>query len=135
MSALAERASSASPAETVMPADPPATRQRLDLETKASAEVTVVKCRGRLVAEFSPRFKQEVKALLPTTKRLVLDLGELSYMDSSGLGAVIAIYVSAKTAGCHLQMVNLSKQVRELLGLTHLLSAFEECGKHMIQMP
>ena len=55
-------------------------------------------------------------------------------MDSSGLGAVVGVYVTAKKAGCDLQLINLSKRVRELLGLTNLLSVFETTGQYFIKM-
>ncbi len=61
------------------------------------------------------------QALIPNAKRIVLDFGDF-YMDSSGLGAVVSVYVSAKTAGCDLQLVNLGGRVKELLGMTHVLS-------------
>jgi anti-anti-sigma factor len=50
-------------------------------------------------------------------------------MDSSGLGAIIAVYVSAKKASCELQLINLSKKIRDLLGMTKLLSVFESAGQ------
>ena len=72
--------------------------------------------------------------LLARKKRIVLDLSELGRMDSSGLGAIVAIYVSAKAAGCELELINLNKQIRELLRLTNLLSVFAECGQQGIRM-
>jgi anti-sigma B factor antagonist len=79
--------------------------------------------------------RQTVKPLIPQTKRLVLDLTELAHMDSSGLGVLVGLYVSARSAGCQLQLINLNQRIRQLLGMTHLLSAFEACGKYMIKMP
>ncbi|HEX6908706.1 MAG TPA: STAS domain-containing protein, partial [Terriglobales bacterium] len=73
--------------------------------------------------------------LIPQTRLLVLDLTGLAYMDSSGLGVLVGLYVSARTAGCQLQLINLNQRIRQLLGMTHLLSAFEACGKYMIKMP
>jgi anti-anti-sigma factor len=87
-------------------------------------------CSGRLTAEVAAEFKQEVRALVPQTKRLVLDLDEVVFMDSSGLGAIIAVYVTAKKAPCELQLVNLSKKIRDLLGMTKLLSVFESAGQY-----
>ena len=75
-----------------------------------------------------------MKGLIPQTKRLVLDLSDVAYMDSSGLGAVVGVYVTAKKAGCNLQLINLSRRVRELLGMTHLLSVFETTGQYFIKM-
>lgn len=110
-------------------------RHRFVLRTSAAEGTTVVTCLGRLTSDSSEAFKTEVKSLIPNAKRIVLDFGELNYLDSSGLGAVVAVYVSAKTAGCELQLVNLGGRVKELLGMTHVLSIFEKCGEYMIKMP
>jgi len=103
---------------------------RFKLRIQATPASTLVICSGRLTAEVAAEFKQEVRALVPQTKRLVLDLDEVVFMDSSGLGAIIAVYVTAKKAPCELQLVNLSKKIRDLLGMTKLLSVFESAGQY-----
>jgi anti-sigma B factor antagonist len=90
---------------------------------------------GKLVAGTTDVLYQEVRRLIPDSKKIVLDLSDLAYMDSMGLGTVIRLYVSAKSAGCDLQLINLSKRIRELLGVTNLLSVFTICGEHTIRMP
>jgi anti-anti-sigma regulatory factor len=55
-------------------------------------------------------------------------------MDSSGLGGVVSVYISARKAGCPFQLINLSTRVRELLGLTNLLAVFETTGRYFIKM-
>jgi len=114
-------------------ADVPAPRLKLNIYTKEDA--TVVECSGRLTADASGMLKNEVKGLIPHSKRIVLDLTALTLMDSSGLGAVVGLYVSAKAASCDLRLINLNKQVRELLGMTNLLSVFETCGQYLTKMP
>jgi anti-sigma B factor antagonist len=104
----------------------------LDIERTGSA--VVVHCHGKLVAGVSDLLYSRVKQLLPDSKRIVLDLSDLTRMDSMGLGTLVRLYVSARSAGCDLQLMNLGKQVRELLGLTHLLSAFTIVGEHGIKM-
>jgi anti-anti-sigma factor len=110
----------------------PASHLKLDVHTTKDA--TVVRLSGRLTADAAATFKEEVKALIPQSKRLVLDLSEVAYMDSSGLGAVVGVYVTAKKAGCDLRLINLSKRVKELLGLTNLLSVFETTGQYFVKM-
>jgi anti-anti-sigma factor len=95
----------------------------------------MVKCSGHLTFDVSANFKSEMKALIPETRRIVLDLTDLSYMDSSGLGAIVSVYISSKRAGCGLSMINLNKRVKELLGITHLLSVFAACSEYNIKMP
>jgi anti-sigma B factor antagonist len=89
----------------------------------------VLKCSGRLTCENSELFRSEVKKLLPEHKSIHVDVSELHFMDSSGLGAILAGYVSAKSAGCELKLDNPSKSVRDLLKMTHLASVFESFGE------
>lgn len=102
----------------------------LELEIRAGAGAMIVKCGGRLTAENSAVLKSHVRSMIPHEKRIILDLTDLVSMDSSGLGIVVGLYVSARHAKCELQLVNLSKRVRELLGLSNLLGVFEDCGKY-----
>jgi anti-sigma B factor antagonist len=73
--------------------------------------------------------------LIPGSKRIVLDLTDLGYMDSSGLGSIIGLYVSVKTAGGRLEVINLSARVRQLFSITNVLSLFEVCGEQNIRLP
>ena len=114
------------------PAERPASGMKLRIRTPEDA--TVVVCAGRLTADVKEEFKAEISALIPTARRVVLDLSNVSYMDSSGLGAVVGLYVSARKAGVELQLINLSQRVRELLGMTNLLSVFESCGQYFVRM-
>lgn len=101
----------------------------LTLEVDPSGSVPVVRCHGKLVANVSDMFYERIHALIPGTNRIVLDFSDLTRMDSMGLGALVRLYVSAKSKGCRLELVNLGKQIRELLGLTHLWSVFADIGE------
>jgi anti-anti-sigma factor len=92
-----------------------------------------VRCSGRLVAGVNDRLYQEVSQLIPSSKRILLDLTDLVHMDSSGLGTLVRLYVSAKSAGCTLLLFNIGKPIRHLLGITHLLSVFEVIGSNNIR--
>jgi anti-sigma B factor antagonist len=94
----------------------------LDVEQKGST--WLVHCHGRLVAGVCNVLYDQVHELIPGSKRIVLDLTDLKFVDSMGLGTLVRLYVSAKGAGSCLELINLGKQVRELLGITHLLSVF-----------
>jgi len=102
----------------------------LELEIRADARVVIVKCVGRLTSENAGVLKAQVRNMIPNEQQIVLDLTDLVGMDSSGLGTIVGLYVSARHAKCELQLVNLSKKVRELLGLSNLLGVFEDCGKY-----
>ena len=107
----------------------------LQLQTSRTDQEIVVKCSGHLTFDVSANFKSEVKGLIPETRRIILDLTYLGYMDSSGLGSIISIYVTAKKSGCELRLININQRVRDLLGITHILSMFEDFGQFNIRMP
>lgn len=107
----------------------------LTFEVDQAGDVPVVRCHGKLVAGVSDAFYDKIHQLIPGTKRIVLDLSDLTRVDSMGLGALVRLYVSAKSAGSRLELVNLGKQIRELLGMTHLWSVFAyigECGTKIV---
>jgi anti-anti-sigma factor len=84
-------------------------------------KVTVVKCHGRLISENTAEIKEIVKPLLAVGGRIVIDLGDLNYMDSSGLGALIGLKVSAVKQGlCILEFVNMTPRIMELLRISNL---------------
>jgi len=90
-------------------------------EDEHGNKVTLVKCHGKLISENSSEIKQAVKALLPAGGPIVIDLGDLNYMDSSGLGALIGLKVSAVKQGlCILEFVNMTSRVMELLRISNL---------------
>ena len=94
----------------------------------------VVHCSGRLVSGVNQQLNIEVGQLLPGPKRIVLDFEHLTHMDSSGLGTLVRLYVHAKSAGCVLEVANMGKSIRNLLGVTHLLSVLQSVGEHHIKM-
>ena len=104
----------------------------LIIEAIVNGDEPVIHCKGRLVAEQAPRLRAQVKPLIPNSRKITLDLTELAYMDSSGLGVVASLYVSARTAGCQFEVINLSRRVRDLLKTTHLLALLEVASKSTI---
>ena len=99
----------------------------VDVEDKG--EVAIVLLHARLVSNVSGNFYSRVCGLLPTHKRVILNLADLSHMDSMGLGSLVRLMVSAKSKGCSLELIHLGKRIRELLGLTHLLDCFTVIGE------
>ncbi len=84
-------------------------------------KVTAVKCHGRLVSVSAGEMKQTVKPLIPLGGRIVIDLSDLDYMDSTGLGTLVGLKVSAVNQGmCILEFVNMSSRILELLRITNL---------------
>jgi anti-anti-sigma factor len=94
-----------------------------------SEDCTVLECFGRLTSDNVPLLKDAMREACEKKVRMVLDLKEVPMMDSSGLGAVVTLYVSARTRGCSLEVVNASKQILELFSVTNVLSLFESTGR------
>jgi anti-sigma B factor antagonist len=108
---------------------------QFSVETETRTDGIVVHCRGRLVAGVADVLQSEVKPLLAPKRRVVLDLTELTRMDSVGLGTIVGLAVSAKRAGCPLELVNLGKQIRQLFAITNLLTLFESAGENTFRIP
>jgi anti-anti-sigma factor len=107
----------------------------LTLAVDRGENAAIVRCKGKLVAGVNEVFYTEVIRLAADTRRIVLDLTELTQMDSMGLGALIRLYVSTKSTGTELQLVNLGPRIRQLLGMTRVLSAFTVIGEHNVIIP
>jgi anti-sigma B factor antagonist len=113
-----------------MAANPlPGAPKTFAIDVQSSAGAPLLKCTGNLNDDGSAALKSEVKKLLPGSERIVLDLSGVNYMDSSGLGTLLATFISARSAGCELRLVNLSPRIQELLRLTRLANVFEGSGQ------
>ena len=99
---------------------------QLKLAKKTVDGILVVGCSGRIVfGEESSLLREEVKKALPDNKRIVLNLGEISYIDSGGLGTLVALHTTALGAGASIKLANLTKRVGDLLQVTKLLTVFD----------
>jgi len=88
-------------------------------------QVTAVKFHGRLVSGTAGAVKEAVKPLIASGGRIVVDLGDVSHLDSSGLGTLVGLKASAINQGyCILEFANMTPRVLELLRLTHLTQMF-----------
>ena len=106
----------------------------LSLRTYVEGDATVVACTGKLTAGLTSILRDEVKALIPQNKKIILDLTGLTQMDSMGLGTIVALYVSAKTSGTTIILINLSPRIRDLFRITNVWSVLEVYGKNIIRM-
>ena len=101
----------------------------LTVEVERKPDMIVVHCRGKLVSGVCSFLYNKVHALIPDTKKIVLDLTGLEWVDSMGMGTLVRLYVACKGAGCQLQLINLGQRVKELLGVTNLLGVFADMGE------
>jgi len=85
-------------------------------------KTTTIHCHGKLVNQAAGQVKDLVKPLIANGGRIVLDFADLEYLDSSGLGAVVGLKVSALHQGlCKLELANLSPRIKDLLKITNLM--------------
>jgi len=79
-------------------------------------------CRGRITLETASHFRSEVKNLASQHKLLLADLSAVHSIDSAGLGIIVTTYISAKSRGCDLTLVNVRPHIKDLLNITNLTS-------------
>jgi len=106
-------------------AQTPSARPELKLETVTSSEETVIRCIGKLTYANCEVLRSTIQGLLPQKKRLVLDLKEMTYLDSFGLGVLVGVYLSAKRQDCQLRLINVDEQAKNLIRITNLTYLFE----------
>ena len=89
--------------------------------------VTVLEVSGRItLGEGGVTLRDAIQEALNTgTKTLILNMGEVTYMDSSGVGELTGAYVSAKNRGSVLKLVNLTKKIDDLMQVTKLATIFD----------
>src|ERR1700727_482996 len=92
---------------------------------ETTGPTTTILCQDRVVNKPAGQIKEVAKPLIPLGGRIVLDLTDVSYVDSSGLGTLVGLKVSALKEGyVKLELLNLSPRVKELLRLSNLASLF-----------
>ena len=95
-------------------------------EVDMQGDKTTVRCYGKVVSDTAGELKELVKPMIPKCRRIVLDLTDVSHVDSSGLGTLVGLKVSAAAAAyCRLEFINLSPHLLELLRITKLTSFFK----------
>jgi|SRR5580658_8906163 anti-sigma B factor antagonist len=89
---------------------------------------TTIACHGRLTSQNKDELRVLVNPLIQSGgRRIVLDFADLDYLDSSGLGAVVGLKVSAINKGlCTLLLVNLTPRVKQLFSITNVLQMLSE---------
>jgi len=95
--------------------------------TRQVGDVTIVDVSGRItVGEGNLVLREAVSNLIQAgTRKILLNLREVGYVDSSGLGELIKTYTSVRNQGGQLKLVNISKRVNDLLQMTRLQTVFD----------
>jgi len=98
----------------------------LDISTRNVAGSSVLLCSGRMVlGEESAKLRHVVKEAMGEGSHIVLDLGGVTNIDSTGLGVLVGLHTSARKAGRGIKLANLNPRLRDVLGVTRLLTIFE----------
>jgi anti-sigma B factor antagonist len=99
----------------------------IDFSTRQSDDITIVDLKGRItLGEGSVTVRDTVHDLLSKgQKRILLNLGGVNYIDSSGIGELVSAFTAAKKQGGELKLLNLTKKVHDLLQITKLYTVFD----------
>ena len=89
--------------------------------------VTVLDLSGRItLGEGSALLRSTIRELLADQRvRILVNLGDINYIDSSGIGELVSAYTAVKNRGGELKLLNLTKKVRDLLQITKLYTVFD----------
>jgi anti-sigma B factor antagonist len=99
----------------------------LSIREEQHGGVTVLKLSGRVVlGEESNQLRSKIKDLVAQGKtRILADLGDVTYIDSAGLGTLVSGFTSVQNQGGNMKLANLTKKFREQLNITKLVTVFE----------
>ena len=107
----------------------------LKLELDEKPEETIVHCSGRITSDSAQWFQDEIRdRIIPisrgrgvaVTSRIILDLSKVSFIDSTGLGALLGVWTAAQRRSCDMEIVNPGARVEELLSITKLDQVFNK---------
>jgi len=99
---------------------------QLKITSKTVDGILVLECSGRIVfGDESSLLREEVKKAIGESKKIVLNLGEVNYIDSGGLGTLVALHATANSAGSTIKLASLTKRVGDVLQVTKLLTVFD----------
>jgi anti-anti-sigma factor len=105
----------------------------LKLQLEATSNETIVHCKGKITAENSEVFQRQIRDLIPEsraqiatiTRRIIVDLSNVTHVDSTGLGALLRAWTAAQNKGCDLELANLNPRVEKLVEITRLDTVFK----------
>jgi anti-sigma B factor antagonist len=107
----------------------------LKLDVEKSPAETTVRCTGRITSSNSDSLKSTVRPLIPDAKRVVLDLTNVTFLDSSGLGTIVGLWVSSKREKCEFKVINANKRIVELFLMSNLAPIFEGHKEYLGMTP
>lgn len=99
----------------------------LTIDTREVAHVTILDVRGRIVlGDEIGELRDSVHDLISKSKKkIILNLAEVDYIDSSGVGELVGCFTTVRNAGGELKLLNLSQKVHDILNVTKLYTVFD----------
>ena len=99
----------------------------MQIHQRTVGDVTVVDLNGKMtLGEGDELLRDKVNSLIQQgQKKIVLNLSEVPYIDSAGLGEIVRTYTTVSRQGGSLKLLNLTKRIQDLLAITKLLTVFE----------
>ena len=99
----------------------------MQIEERVVNNVTILDLKGKItLGEGDEALKDKINSLiLQGQKRILLNLADVPYIDSAGLGEIVRTYTTVSRQGGQLKLVNLTKRITDLLAITKLLTVFE----------
>jgi anti-sigma B factor antagonist len=88
--------------------------------------IIVVDCAGRIVfGEETAELRDRVRALINKGSRIVMNLADVTYIDSGGLGTLVSLFITARNSGAGIKLARLTQRVGDVLQITKLLTVFD----------
>ena len=99
----------------------------MKIEVRTVGDVKVLDCSGKItLGEGTMSIRTKVRDLLDSgSKKILLNLGDINYIDSSGIGELVSTYTSVLNGGGRLKLLNLTNKIQQLLAITKLLTVFD----------
>ncbi len=99
----------------------------MKIDTRTIGDVHVLDCSGKItLGEGTMMVRNTVRDILQGGgKKIILNLGDVNYIDSSGIGELVSTYTTVTSQGGQLKLLNLTKKIQELLAITKLLTVFQ----------
>lgn len=98
----------------------------MKIDARTVGDVQILDCSGKItLGEGTMAIRNKVREVLKEGgKKIILNLGDVNYIDSSGIGELVSTFTTVTNAGGQLKLLNLTKKIQELLAITKLLTVF-----------
>ena len=99
----------------------------MEIAKRTVDDIQILDCKGKItLGEGTMAVRNTVRDIITENgKKIILNLGDVNYIDSSGIGELVSTYTTVTNAGGQLKLLNLTKKIHELLQITKLLTVFQ----------